>query len=112
MCYAWRRGTQYLYVGKTRQGIDRIRTHNIINVIETRRDDDVIEFWICSDSLELDALEKNLIFLHCPKYNTRMNPYPEIQGSELLNNHELMGCKNPTELRELIRKAQEREDEG
>ena len=68
-CYAWYREPDYLYVGQTKVGIQRIHVHHIINKVEPVQDNDELHIWFC-DVEELNDTEYELIQILKPFYQT------------------------------------------
>lgn len=74
MIYGWRRGDQYLYIGKTINGLRRVLTHTVIDVVEPVLETDDFDFWYVN-LLELDSRERELIHLFKPKYNQTLKEH-------------------------------------
>lgn len=68
--YIWKRGEEFLYIGKSYKLIHRVVTHTIIDKVEDLKPDDIIEFHYFKRA-ELDVIEMELIRKHKPKYNVR-----------------------------------------
>lgn len=71
LCYGWRRNGDYLYIGKSTRGYERLFKHKVVGKIEPIQERDEFDFWFC-DASELDAYEKFLINLFKPKHNDQM----------------------------------------
>lgn len=68
--YIWKRNEQYLYIGKSSEGIYRTfdRRHHAIGATQPN-DDDQFEFIICDSKEEAIDLERRLIYSFKPVYN-------------------------------------------
>lgn len=76
MVYAWVRGSEYLYVGCTTRGIDRIGYHNIIDVVEPFNTEiDRVLCWYFPHVYEAEGFECFMISKTKPKYNERYLEY-------------------------------------
>ena len=102
--YAWRRKDEYLYVGKSKNGLERFKYHNIANKIDSVRDTDYVDIWICANEFVLGDLENNLIWLLKPKYNTAAKA--ENSGASYLSRKLGMSSE---QLKDLIDAAREKE---
>jgi excinuclease UvrABC nuclease subunit len=71
--YAWRRGEEYLYIGRSMRGYQRVFQHKIINVVEDLLEVDNIDIYVCDSREETIRLESNLIFRKKPRYNKYIN---------------------------------------
>lgn len=67
-CYAWRRGSEWLYVGSTMQLLTRLRSHNVIGKHEPLLDSDVLSVWPAAIEIA-QSHEERLIRECSPKYN-------------------------------------------
>lgn len=66
--YAWRRGTEWLYIGSTSQLLTRMRTHDVIGKHEPIQTGDLISLWPGPQEA-IGAHEMSLIRERTPKYN-------------------------------------------
>jgi|SRR3990172_6277688 len=80
--YSWRRGNNYLYIGKSYKLIHRILNHDIIGVVEDLLPDDIIEFLPLGRD-EIEVAEKQLIRKYNPKYNKYFNQNLESKENKI-----------------------------
>lgn len=66
--YGWWRNHTYLYIGLSRRGLQRLRSHDVLGVIESYLPNDELHFWKTSVD-QLAAYERYLIEFFQPKYN-------------------------------------------
>lgn len=68
--YAWRRGTELLYVGTTSVGVGRfLGEHHVIGVREPLRPRDEIVIWVRVTERDRERLQAQLVAEHRPRYN-------------------------------------------
>lgn len=69
LVYGWRRGTFYLYIGRSSSGKERfLYGHHVVDKVEPIRNTDFIDVWYC-EKYELEGLELKLIKHYQPTYN-------------------------------------------
>ncbi len=68
--YAWRRGSEYLYIGQSLFCISRLRKHHVLKD-ELFQPEDVIDVWFC-DAGERLKFEAKMILKYKPRYNTKI----------------------------------------
>jgi len=68
-CYGWFRYPNYLYVGQTTKGLQRIYLHDVLNKVEPFQETDEIHFWYCNPR-DIEGLETFLIKSLKPFYQT------------------------------------------
>ena len=71
MVYCWKRGEEYLYVGKSKSGFSRLVNYDKHDVLKRERieDADSIEIFFFHDNEECLAYERYMIKEYKPKYN-------------------------------------------
>ena len=71
--YAWRRNGEWLYVGKSVNGLGRLGNHQVIGACRVRPHDDLLIFRVAKID-DLAPLEANLIKANRPRYNKLLKP--------------------------------------
>jgi hypothetical protein len=66
--YAWKRGNEWLYIGKSGVGLYRVFNHSVIGRKEKIQSNDSVLIWFC-DYNKIDSLERQMIKKYQPKYN-------------------------------------------
>jgi excinuclease UvrABC nuclease subunit len=69
--YAWRRGSEYLYIGQSLRVLQRLRTHHVLGAAHYEKTD-VIDVWFCDPGERL-KLEARMIKQFKPPYNIKGN---------------------------------------
>lgn len=78
--YAWRRGTEWLYVGMSASVYSRINNHDVIGKAEGVQFEDQFFVYECDNFDEAADLEIELIRKFRPKYNiVHCRPHPKVQ---------------------------------
>jgi len=70
--YEWKRGEEYLYIGRSTNLFLRLYTHNVIGKLEPIQEQDTITIYHCETEDEMIILEKKLIKRIRPKYNRQI----------------------------------------
>jgi hypothetical protein len=75
MVYVWMRGGDWLYVGRSYSGVERVFAsgHHRFNA-HPMEDDDMIRVISCETKQEARELERQLIVEHKPKFNWTTRP--------------------------------------
>lgn len=66
--YGWGRGSEFLYIGMSTQGVNRFRSHQYIKRHKIRKTDKFY-IWLCSDKTEALRIESLLIKTFEPIFN-------------------------------------------
>src|SRR3954468_23400479 len=67
--YGFRRGSKYMYIGKTTGLLKRFGSHHVVGPRYQPDSEDLLDVWFCSSLQEATDLEFELIQEHAPTYN-------------------------------------------
>jgi len=67
--YAWRRGSEYLYIGQSLSCINRLRKHHALKE-KLFQPEDVIDVWFCDPGERL-KFEAKMLLKYKPRYNVK-----------------------------------------
>lgn len=89
--YGWRRGTKYLYFGRTSNLLSRLSHHHIVGRAEPFQRKDVIDVWFFHSALDALAFEAKLQRIYQPLYSMTLGNGPLEKPEERV----CLGCKTP-----------------
>lgn len=114
--YIWKRGNEYLYIGKCYTGFHRVVYDKLHDVFKSKniQDDDTIEIQYFNTRSECLQTEQELIKIHDPLYNFKPGrkvgnePYKDDVLHEIIPNHQTLEQRRAAKIWKEIEEVQNR----